>query len=154
MLDNIPMAPPNNLLLSHVEITKLVYKWIGVEGGYLVGFSYSSHDRFWLDICDLAISTSAFAGTTRECFEATLFNASAADQANVLREVLDRYPAEEIAPESKLRSQKLQSEILSWIARLETGQVAVPMNIESPTDFVRRALDDADSLLRGCLEIN
>lgn len=69
----------DNLRLTRKEISRLVYNWIGVEGGYLGSFSYASHDRFWLEVCDQAVSTGAFPGTTRECFEATLLAASAKD---------------------------------------------------------------------------
>ena len=51
--------------LTRKEIGRLVHSWIGVDGGYLGGFSYASHDRFWLENCDIAVDTSAFTGTTR-----------------------------------------------------------------------------------------
>ena len=132
------------------EITKLVYKWIGVSGGYLGNFSYALHDRFWLDVCDVSVSTAAFAGTTRECFEATLFDASAADQAAALRAILDEYPpVDDRDAQGNFRASRLHAEILRWIERLETGHVAVPMHLASTTDIVRRALDDADVLLKS-----
>lgn len=93
---------PSDVRLTRAEITKLAYKWIGVDGGYLGRFSYASHDRFWLDVCDVPISTAAFNGTTRACFEATLFEASAADQAAVLRALLDEYPLGEDTPTDEL----------------------------------------------------
>lgn len=37
---------PNDVRLSRAEITRLVHKWIGVDGGYLGRFTYASHDRF------------------------------------------------------------------------------------------------------------
>jgi hypothetical protein len=43
-------------------------------------------------VCDVAVSTAGFAGTTRECFEETLFEAAAKDQAAVLRAILEDYP--------------------------------------------------------------
>nr|MBA3430167.1 hypothetical protein [Actinomycetota bacterium] len=63
--------PDNDLRLSRKEVGRLVYNWIGVDGGYLGSFSYSRHDRFWLETCDVGVSTAGFAGTTRECFEKT-----------------------------------------------------------------------------------
>lgn len=135
--------------LTRAEITKLVRKWIGVDGGYLGRFSYARHDQFWMEVCDVSISTAAYPGTTRQCFEATLFDASAANQAAVLRAILNEYPREEIAPGSSLRSEGLYSEILQWIARLQTGQATVAVQIASATQIVQRALDDADTLLRA-----
>lgn len=150
MRDNVSMPDlANDIRLTRGEIRKLVYQWIGVDGGYLVGFSYARHDEFWLEVCDVAISTSDFLGTTRECFEATLFGASVAHQAAVLRAILDRYPPEAIDQGSKPRPSKLHSEILQWLARLETGQATVAIRIASATDIVRRALDDSDALLRA-----
>lgn len=139
-----------DLRLTRAEITKLVYKWIGVSGGYLGNFSYTLHDRFWLDVCDVSVSTAAFAGTTRECFEATLFDASAAGQAAALRAILDEYPpVDDRDAQGNFRASRLHAEILRWIERLETGHVAVPMHLASTTDIVRRALDDADVLLKS-----
>src|SRR5262249_52393083 len=43
----------------------------------------------------------------------------------------------------------LHQDILNWIARLETGQVVVEVEpLSDPSEAVRRALDDAESLLR------
>lgn len=136
--------------LTRKEIGRLVYNWIGVDGGYLGSFSYARHDRFWLEVCDIAVSTAAFAGTTRECFEQTLFEASAKDQSAVLRAILEDYPPRE-APDPaqpKFRSEKLHREILSWITRLETGTTSVEIGLMSASETVRRALEDADNLMR------
>ena len=101
-------------------------------GGYLGAFSYNSHDRFWLENCDLPVDTGSFAGTTRACFEETLYQANARDQASALRAILEDYPPrDEPDPDHrKFRSPTLHREILSWISRLETGQVAVEVDIE------------------------
>ncbi len=67
----------DSVKLTRREIGRLVHNWIGVSGGYLGNFSYSRHDRFWLDVCDVCVDTSGFDGTTRECFEHTLFEVDA-----------------------------------------------------------------------------
>ncbi len=136
--------------MSRKEIGRLVYKWIGVDGGYLGSFSYARHDRFWLEVCDVAISTAAFDGTTRECFEKTLFEAPAKDQAAVLRAILEDYPPLETPDpdQPKFRTEKLHREILSWISRQEIGATSVEVALLSASETVRRALDDADSLMR------
>ena len=136
--------------LTRGEIKRLVHNWIGVYDGYLGGFSYATHDRFWLEVCDLFVDTTWFNGTTRECFEKTLFEVDAKDQAAVLRAILDDYPPdhEPDADRPTFRSSELHREILAWISRLETGQTAVEVELERPSEIVRRALDDTASLLR------
>jgi hypothetical protein len=137
--------------LTRKEISRLVHSWIGVDGGYLGDFSYPKHDLFWLDACDLEISTQEFAGTTRECFEHTLREASAPQQAAALRAILVDYPPPpphraQLGP--KFRTHELHREIRAWISRLETGQVTVEVEVGASSEVVRRALDDADMLLR------
>ena len=128
----------------------MFHSWIGVNGGYLGDFSYRTHDLFWMETCDLQVDTAAFAGTTRACFEETLFAASAREQAAALRAIIEEYPApmEPTVGAPKFRSPTLQSEINVWITRLETGQVAIEVALESASEVVRRALDDADTLMR------
>jgi hypothetical protein len=136
--------------LSRKEIGRLVHNWIGVDGGYLGNFSYAKHDRFWMETCDLHVDTSAFPGPTRECFEQTLFEASARDQAAALRAILEDYPPPPAPVENapRFRTPALHREINAWITRLETGQVSVEVDLESASDVVRRSLDDADALMR------
>src|SRR5437588_6041329 len=103
--------------LSRQEIGRLVHNWIGVSGGYLGNFSYATHDRFWLEVCDICVDTTAFPGTTRACFEETLFAASAANQAAALQSILREYPAPD-APDPdhpRFRSPCLHQEIRQWI---------------------------------------
>ncbi|HEX7133312.1 MAG TPA: abortive infection family protein [Iamia sp.] len=141
----------DELRLTRKEIGRLVYNWIGVDGGYLGSFSYGSHNRFWLETCDIVVDTNRFNGTTRECFEETLYGVSAQDQAAALKAILDDYPAPDAPdPEQpKFRSESLHREIRSWIVRLETGTTAVEVQLLSASEQVRRALDDADNLMRS-----
>ena len=136
--------------LTRKEISHLVHNWIGVNGGYLGDFSYSRHDRFWLEVCDISVSTSDFPGTTRECFEQTLFEASSLHQAAVLRAILEDYqPLDAPDPtRPRFRSEKLHREILAWIGRLEEGTISVRLGMIPASELVRRALDDADNLMR------
>lgn len=136
--------------LSRREIGRLVHNWIGVSGGYLGDFSYARHDRFWLDVCDVFVDTAEFAGTTRECFEQTLFEVDARRQAAALRSILEQYPPEQQdADRPAFRSPALHREILGWISRLEMGEVAVEVSLERASAVVQRALDDAATLLRA-----
>lgn len=100
--------------------------------------------------CDIAVDTNALAGTTGACFEETLFEASTRDQATALRAILEDYPPPEAvdARRPKFRSLTLLREIRAWITRLETGHATLEVDLVSPSEVVRRALDDADALLR------
>ena len=140
----------DSVKLTRREIGRLVHNWIGVSGGYLGNFSYARHDRFWLDVCDVCVDTSGFDGTTRECFEHTLFEVDASDQAAALRAILEEYPPQQQDPDRpKYRTPALYREILGWISRLETGEVTVEVTLERASDVVQRALDDASTLLRA-----
>lgn len=136
--------------LSRKEIGKLVHNWIGVDGGYLGTFSYAKHDRFWLETCDIDVDTTGFPGTTRACFEDTIFNAPPRNQAAALRALLEEYPLpDQPDPQNpKFRTEATHREILVWITRLETGEVPVELDLVSSSEVVRRALDDADTLMR------
>jgi len=136
--------------LTRKEIGRLVHNWIGVGGGYLGSFSYATHDRFWMEACDLHVDTNAFPGTTRSCFEETLFGVSTRHQATALRAILDEYPAPDHPDPDhpKFRTSALSHEIAGWITRLETGEVAIELDLSSASEIVRRALDDADNLMR------
>ena len=136
--------------LTRSEIRRLVHNWIGVDDGYLRSFSYASHDHFWLEVCDIHVDTMRFNGTTRACFEKTLFEVKPKDQAAALRAILNDYPPNDKPDPDhpKFRSPALHREILAWISRLETGQVAVEVEIENSSQVVRRTLDDANTLLR------
>jgi hypothetical protein len=145
------MAQPTGDKLTRREIDRLVHNWIGVNGGYLGKFSYATHDRFWRDVCDIDVNTGGSSGTTRVCFEETLFDASARDQAAVLREILELYPPPEVPDPAKrrFRTPELHRAIRAWIARLETGEIGVDVELMSAPEVVRRALDDADALVRA-----
>jgi len=137
--------------LTRKEIDQLVNDWIGVNGGYLGDFSYRSHDRFWMNTCELEVDTAAFPGTTRMCFENTLFEASALEQAAALRAILDDYPplVEVDAARHKFRTTPLRDQMIGWVSRLELREIPVSVELESASEIVRRALDDADTLIRS-----
>lgn len=138
--------------LTRGEISVLVRYWIGVNDGYLGTFTYARHDEFWLDVCDLEVDTNAFDGTTRACFEATLFHVEPADQAAVLKAILDAYPgplAEPQVAQPEFRSPELHRRIVGWIGRLVGGESTVDLKVEPAGDSVRRALSDAQTLLRS-----
>lgn len=71
--------------LSRQEVIKVVNRYIGVSGGYLGDFTYSSHADFYPEYCDLDIDPYAYPGTTRERFIEILSTQSPHDQAKILR---------------------------------------------------------------------
>ena len=42
-------------MMTEREIHKLVEDYIGTDGGYLCGFSYSKHDNFYVRYCDMDV---------------------------------------------------------------------------------------------------
>lgn len=137
---NEPPADPK--ALKPAEINKLVYKFIGVEGGYLGDFSYQKHHDFYVDI-DLDIDPYKYEGTTRHRFTTILTDASPDVQARILQGILDRYPV----GSSPARTQALRDEIVGWIRRLTTGAAVSPPSLKVTSAVVERALNDAEKLM-------
>ena len=134
---------PNASRLTGFEINKLVYKYIGVSGGYLGDFSYNSHREFYMQL-DLEIDPHSYPGTTCQSFMKILRESSAPVQAKILEGILYRYPV----GSSDLRTQEMHNEILGWISRLKGTPVPLPpLKITSPV--VERALSDAEKLLKS-----
>lgn len=134
-----PVAPPSGLKPS--EIIRLVNQYIGVNGGYLVGFSYRTHREFYEEL-DLAINPDALDGTTRERFISILKQSKPEVQAKILNGILDRLP-----PSSEEhRTEELAGEIRLWISRLRGTVLVYQPRITS--DVVLQTLADADELIR------
>lgn len=130
--------------LRESEIKKLVYRYLGVEGGYLADFRYQSHHDFYVDL-DLDIDPNRYEGTTRERFIKILGEAVPQVQAKILEGVLSRFPV----GSSEARTQDRAKEIRGWITRLRTGsQVEHPV-LRITSEVVERALRDAQELLRA-----
>jgi hypothetical protein len=111
-----PMASLNETTgwqLTKFETSKLVNRYIGVEGGYLGDFSYKKHYDFYLDL-DLDIDPYKYEGTTRARFINILLESTPDVQARILEGILNRYPA----GSSELRTQERSDEIVGWISRL------------------------------------
>jgi|GEM_PF-1624733 len=102
-----------NRRLTKFEVNKLVYRYIGVNSGYLGDFSYRKHHEFYLGL-DLDIDPNNYDGTTRERFIKILSESTQDVQARILDGILRRYPV----GSSELRTQERHDEIAGWIARL------------------------------------
>lgn len=106
----------NNKVLSKGEILRIVNDYIGVSGGYLGDFTYSSHSDFYPIYCDLDIDIYKHQGTTRERFIEILSSATPKHQAKILKGVISRFPVEKGA--NKEHRKRLRDEIQSWAEEL------------------------------------
>jgi hypothetical protein len=112
---NVPAAAnPPALGLTRMEVSKVVNRYIGVNGGYLGDFSYRTHHDFYLEL-DLDIDPYNYQGTTRERFIQILSESAPNIQARILDGILKKYPV----GSSDIRIQERRDEITGWIARLK-----------------------------------
>ena len=133
--------------LTNSEIYRLVYDYIGVDGGYLGGFTYRTHAEFYPYYCDLDIDPYQYEGTTRERFMQILSEASPSDQAKILKGVFKKYPLS-----GSLDSrQDTYNEFLGILSELDA-------NVSEDDPLVNRVIEilaykgrhDLASLLKGC----
>jgi Abortive infection C-terminus len=129
--------------LKQTEIDKLVYKYIGVKGGYLGDFSYQSHREFYIEM-DLPINPYEYSGSTRLRFVTILGKSAPPVQATILEGVQRRYPV----ASAPLRTQERFDEISRWILRLRGAPAVETPNLRTSSEVVARALHDAQQLLR------
>jgi len=132
--------------LSKNEVMKIVYRYIGVEGGYLGDFSYRTHAEFYPLYCDLAIDPYEIEGTTRERFIEIISSQSPNNQAKIIKGALERFPLDaENKPNT--RTQNLYNELLKTASRLETGEGVSAVSLQTSYTVVLQALQDAELLL-------
>ena len=134
--------------LTRSEIMKVVNRYIGVSGGYLGNFSYTTHAEFYLEYCNLEdIDPNLYQGTTRERFIEILSTSKPPIQAKILKGVLERFQISELyAPATRTNS--LKDEIIQIIARLEGISSVENPNLEITSEVVERAIADSENLLR------
>jgi hypothetical protein len=131
--------------LSHLDIMRIVNRYIGVSCGYLGDFSYRTHADFYSDYCGLDINPNELQGTTRERFIEILRSAGPVQQARIIHGVIERFPVgERGAPDS--RTDALREELLTLARRLES-QVVSNANPKITSELVQRALADAEALM-------
>lgn len=132
--------------LTQQEILKLVNDYIGVNEGYLVDFSYSSHKGFYPYYCGLNIDPLELANmTTRHRFIHILEQASAPDQAKILRGTLAKCPPSNDYPQ---RTEEKAAEITSWAERCESAVVPGTLSLSITSNVVEHAISDAEILIR------
>lgn len=131
-------ASDATLALKPSEIKKIVYGYIGVNGGYLGDFSYRSHQEFYHDL-DLDINPFDYDGTTRERFTSILRESVPDVQALILDAVLTRYPV----GSSPNRTDDAATEIRGWVSRLRSRghrTLGASKYLEANVSINRRAI--------------
>lgn len=134
---------PNQNGLKEMQVKKLVFKYIGVTGGYLGDFSYQSHADFYTEL-DLDIDPYKYQGTTRERFMQILSESTPDVQATIIDGILQRFPVDSLPT----RTQQLADEIRTWSIGLRSGPAVEHLTPRNATETVRRALADAEHLLQ------
>jgi hypothetical protein len=140
-------------MMTQREILKLVEDYIGVDGGYLRGFSYSIHDTFYHHWCNLDIDVHSYREkglTTRKAFIQILRDSDPRAQAKIIKGVFEMIPPpEEATNDQSKKKLQVYKELLAVAARLEAdGQVDTPV-IEHTIEVVFEALKDAEALLKS-----
>lgn len=129
--------------MARFEVTRLVNRYIGVQGGYLADFSYASHADFYVEYCELDVDPYQFEGTTRSRFIEILTTRPPREQAKILRGILEKYP-----PGSEpQRTPELAASFAEIASRLERSpMVQAPASLAT-SEVVQRAIDDVEALL-------
>ena len=141
-------------MMSLREINLLVESYIGTTSdGYLSGFSYSRHERFYPVYCELDIDVPAYRArglSTRNAFIQILKEAESRDQAKIIRGVFDMIPPPDDDRDEKSKKKKeIYTELMAVTARLESdGQVNTPVILQT-SETVYEALKDAEILLNS-----
>ncbi|MEG3922486.1 hypothetical protein [Microcoleus sp. POL10_C6] len=119
-------------MLKKSDIYRLVNDYIGVDNGYLHGFSYRTHYDFYPYYCDLEINVEDYEpGTTREKFIRILEDASPLVQAKILKGVFKKYPVLYFEEGERERKQLIYDEYQGIIARLEFSVQGVSSEVKN-----------------------
>lgn len=134
--------------LTNQELTKVVYKYIGVSrDGYLNGFSYRTHSEFYPVYCRLDIDPNGIEGTTRERFIQILKNAEPVDQAKIIMGIIDKFDMEDNPNPPETRTPELRGELLRIAKRLKCGSMVDSPELTITNKTIEAALNDAEVLL-------
>jgi very-short-patch-repair endonuclease len=106
-------------VLKPSEIHRLVYDYIGVDSGYLCGFSYRTHREFYPNYCELDIDPDGYEGSTRAKFTQILREANATDQIKILEGLFKKSPVVSFSDTLRPQRQVIYDEFQQVIARLK-----------------------------------
>lgn len=136
--------------LAEDDILSLVYDYLGVEGGYLRGFSYRSHEEFYPRYCgvrfDVAKARQSH-GTTKDTFVALLREADPRIQASIVEGTFAAFPLTTLPEDRREKAQTTQDRLVRAVARLR-GQAVQVDDLAHSNETVGKALADADLLIR------
>lgn len=134
--------------MTKQEVYRLVYDYIGVQDGYLVGYTYRKHEEFYPRFCNLNIDPLKLPGTTRERFLHILEKATGEDQAKIVRGVLAFLPPSQFAPEDREEKNELAAEFKALASRLENSSTVATPTLSTTSEVVERAIADAEELIK------
>ncbi|HEU5075511.1 MAG TPA: abortive infection family protein [Polyangiaceae bacterium] len=143
------MAKPDGGL-SEAEMMSLVYDYIGVDGGYLYGFSYRSHEEFYPRYCNTRLDVAKRRrehGTTRETFLAILRDADPQLQARIIEGAFAFLPLEKFPEETRPAKAAAKTSLGNAVARLR-GQAVQIDDLSIQSAAVDEAIRDAATLIR------
>jgi len=129
--------------LSKGTILRVVNTYIGVDSGYLIGFSRRELEEFYPSYCEVELAPTDYSeGTVRERFIATIEAQPPRVQAKILRGLLLKVPS----PTARVPNLMTPAEILQVAERLEGLPVSAP-HLANTREVVDHALSDAQALL-------
>ena len=139
-------------MMTDREIHRLVEDYIGTDGGYLCGFSYSKHNNFYVQYCDMDVDVPSYRArgpTTRRAFIAILKDSKAREQARIIRGVFEMFPPpdEPTTDERERRKLDLHKQLLQAAVRLESDGLVETPKITQTGNVVIETLRDAEVLL-------
>jgi len=134
-------------MLTIREIYRVVYDYIGVDAGYLRGFTYGIHQEFYPRYCDLDIDPLEYRGTTRARFINILKKENPINQAKILKGVLDKFPVSSFPEEEGEEKLKIKIEIEEIIRKLKGYSPITSPNLAITSNVVERSINDAKTLM-------
>ena len=141
--DNLMMSSAK---LSEREILVLINDYIGVDQGYLRGFSYSFHDEFYARFCNLDIDVAKARlehGTTRLTFAGILRDAEPPDQAKIVMGVFEYLKLNDDQGPIEAKRRAAHELLTSAVGRIR-GQPVMVDDLAIRHETIDRAIRDAD----------
>jgi hypothetical protein len=144
------MSPNPSGGLSEGEMMSLLYDYIGVDGGYLWGFSYRSHEEFYPRFCNVRLDVARLReqhGTTRNTFLAIIREAAPSLQARIVEGIFEFLPLDRFPEENRPSKAAAMTRLRDAVARIR-GQAVEVDELAVKNETVERAIQDAAVLIR------
>lgn len=130
--------------MSKIEINRLMELYIGSSVGYLGTFGSHSDLTEFFALCRVDVYVKDFEGTNKERFRAILTKVMPADQAKIIRGILERHPVDD----SKGRTKQLHGEFMRLAQKLEGGAGVPNPEPKHSSEFVARVLAEVEHAIR------